>query len=348
MQTLRSVQSLRAVAALMVVLFHALSRQNVPFGIGAAGVDIFFVISGFIMWTISDRESAPGVFLRRRLIRIAPLYWLVTLFMAACAIVLPGKVFSTLTVDAASVVHSVLFLPHRDPQGQIFPVLTPGWTLNYEMAFYVLFAACLWLRRSWRLPAMAAVMIALVVAGLAFKPSHPLGVTYTDPLILEFLAGAILAEARRRGAIAPTPVAAGLLILGSATLVAQHLSAVQVWPLARPLIWGVPALAIVAGAVMLEARGRAVEAPLLKTLGDASYSIYLLHGLVVSLLFKLAGGLGAAAFCAAAVFASCAVGYASYRLFEKPFSGWLRRVTERPDRARAKTAPIPAVDRNTA
>jgi exopolysaccharide production protein ExoZ len=344
MRTLQSVQCLRAVAALMVVLFHALSRRDVPFGIGAAGVDIFFVISGFIMWTISERETAPGRFLLRRLVRIAPLYWLVTLFMAACAVLAPGKIFPALTVDLNGVLHALAFIPHRDQRGEIFPVLTAGWTLNYEMAFYVLFAACLLLRRAWRLPAMAAVMLALVAAGLAFRPTQPAAVTYTDPLILEFLAGAVLAEVCRRGLAAPPPVAAGLLLLGSAALVAEHLLAVEVSPLARPLVWGVPALAIVAGAVMLEARGRVVEIPLLKVVGDASYSVYLLHGLVVSLLFKLMGGADAVLFCAVAVAVSCLVGYASYRLFERPSGAALRRLTERSKPPRAEARPIPAVD----
>jgi len=335
MRTLRSVQALRGVAALMVVLHHALSRQDVPFGIGAAGVDIFFVISGFIMWTISDRESAPGRFLLRRAIRIAPLYWLVTLFMAACAVLLPGKVFPSLTVDLASVVRSLLFIPYRDPHGGIFPVLVPGWTLNYEMAFYVLFAGCLLLRRSWRLPVMALAMIGLVASRAVVVRRNPVLVTYTDPLILEFLAGASLAEVWRRGVIAPTPVSATMLALGAGALVVEYLLRAEVSPLARPLLWGLPALATVAGAVMLEARGRLAEIPVLKILGDASYSIYLLHGLVVSLLFKLVGGLSPIAFCLAVVVASCAAGYASYRCFEKPFSAWLRRTIEgiRPDRA---------------
>jgi exopolysaccharide production protein ExoZ len=127
---LKSIQILRAAAALGVLLDHAGRWLDVApiVDIGAAGVDLFFVISGFIMVYTSERlfgqTGAPQRFLARRIIRIVPLYWTLTAF---AALVLFGFGPNTLG--------SYLFIPtHRGP------ILTVGWTLNYEMMFYSLFA----------------------------------------------------------------------------------------------------------------------------------------------------------------------------------------------------------------
>ena len=178
-----SIQVLRAVAALSVLLYHA-----GLFNIGYGGVDVFFVISGFIMGTIGVRE-APNEFFGKRLIRIVPLYWAVTIAMCLLSL-LPGA-FQQFTFDLPRLVKSLLFIPHVDvPTGRVWPLLVPGWTLNYEMFFYAVFAIGLALGR----PVMLSVtlMIALVATGLLVAPTNSIWATYTNPMLLEFVSGVAL------------------------------------------------------------------------------------------------------------------------------------------------------------
>jgi len=116
---LPSLQVLRGVAAVMVVLFHVFGFQ-----IGSVGVDIFFVISGFLMFhanrEVFGHARTAILFLKRRILRVVPLYWLCTAF-ALC----PGVKFKILAA-------SVLFIPIRSQDGGIHTVLQPGWTLDFE------------------------------------------------------------------------------------------------------------------------------------------------------------------------------------------------------------------------
>ena len=162
-----SLQYLRAFAAMLVVAFHACDKlakmdnanPAVAFPVGLTGVDIFFVVSGFIIFvTARQSDATPLGFMRKRLIRVAPLYWVLTLFLAGVAIMKP-EVLATTVFDLRHFVASMLFIPWQHPQiGAMLPLLIPGWTLNYEMAFYVMFAASLALPRSIRLWALLALL----------------------------------------------------------------------------------------------------------------------------------------------------------------------------------------------
>ncbi|HEY4032073.1 MAG TPA: acyltransferase [Caulobacteraceae bacterium] len=316
-----SIQYLRGFAAVGVLLFHASQRAGAAFGAGAAGVDVFFIISGFIMWTISARRAAgPGDFLVRRAGRIAPLYWTVTLLIVGLDLLRPS-LFPNMRLNAPHVVQSLLFLPHHDPTGAIAPVIVPGWTLNYEAFFYLAFALTLLLpagRRAW---ALTIGLGGLCLIGLFLPRGRWAAVdTYCDPLVLEFVAGAWLAKAAAAGRLgregaALAAIGAGLVILA---VVAVTGADVRGW--ARLAEWGLPALLIVWGALSLEGAGCVSKIAPLKLLGDASYSIYLAHGLAISLAFKLLGGRGlpAAAEVAVAVPFGLAAGLGCYWLLERP------------------------------
>jgi exopolysaccharide production protein ExoZ len=327
-----SIQYLRGLAALGVVLFHASQRAGGAFGAGAAGVDVFFVISGFIMWTVSARRATgPGDFLLRRAGRIAPLYWTVTLLVVALDLLRPS-LFPNMRLTAGHVAQSLLFLPHRDPAGVVAPVIVPGWTLNYEAFFYVVFALTLLLRPGRRALILTAALGGLCLIGLFLPHGRwPAVDTYADPLVLEFAAGVWLAKAAAAGRLGREPaalgaIAAGLLIL---TVVALTDADARGW--ARLAYWGLPAVLIVWGALSLEGSGRMPALAPLKGLGDASYSLYLAHGLALSLAFKLIGGLGLPFLVEIALAAPFAVlaGLACYRLVERPllalFHGRARR-----------------------
>src|SRR5450432_1983294 len=122
MKTLLSIQYLRGAAALAVVIFHALQWRSGGFEVGRAGVDVFFVISGVIMWWVTaDGPVGPWAFLWRRLTRVAPLYWLMTLAVAAGALVSPAFLPEVL-LGSRHLALSLAFIPHFDPYGRPFPL----------------------------------------------------------------------------------------------------------------------------------------------------------------------------------------------------------------------------------
>ncbi len=315
MQTIHGIQYLRALAALAVVLFHAAERTGHHFAIGAAGVDVFFVISGFIMWVISDRRPvAPLAFLGERLRRIAPVYWLATMVMIGGGI---GGLFPNLVLSLDHVVASLLFVPARSPSsGEIWPVLVQGWTLNFEMFFYVVFAASLMLPRHRRLPVMAAIFVSLVLLGLAIDTDNALFLTYTRPVILEFVAGMIVAEFWLRGRVAG-PRSGIALVLGA--LAGFAALAVLRLPFDERIL-GPLAVMLVVGTLALEAAGWVRKWALPTLLGDASYSIYLWHTFAISVVVKVAGmiGFGSVPTLLVALVAGTLAGLAAYFLVERP------------------------------
>src|SRR5882672_247790 len=163
---LDSVQALRALAALCVVVYH------VDFvGRGAFGVDIFFVISGFIICHVTAKDHDG--FLRKRLIRIVPLYWAGTLCLYCLGLVAPRLLQSEPTLSG--LVNSLLFIPYAKEGGRVYPILFLGWTLNYEMFFYALFACALALNRRLAPITVCAALVVLVAAGQPVAPSSVIG-----------------------------------------------------------------------------------------------------------------------------------------------------------------------------
>jgi exopolysaccharide production protein ExoZ len=322
MKTLYGIQYLRAFAALAVVVFHAAERTGGHFAIGAAGVDVFFVISGFIMWVISDRRPVtPQRFLLDRIKRIAPSYWLVTGIMVAGAL---AGLFPNLQLSAGHLIGSLFFIPVRSPSsGEIWPVLVQGWTLNFEMFFYVLFAGALFLPRQWRLVFLTTVFGLFFAAGLLTHPSSAALATYTRPIILEFLGGVFIAELWIRRKVAGTSL--GLACIGAALcgFAAIYLMGAEF----DESICGPLAMALVFGMVSLETGGSIGRVPVLTYLGDASYSIYLWHTLAISVAVKAAEilGIGGGLTLLGAIAGGTIVGVGAYELVEKPlrrlFSG---------------------------
>jgi len=352
--TLVSIQYLRAVAALMVVAFHLLPQLlrmgydgYRPYWL-AGGVDVFFVISGFIMWlTTAGRPVSTGGFYLKRIVRIVPLYWLLTSVAVAVLMAAPQLLQSTV-YDPWHVVASYLFVPAMRPGAQeITPVLHPGWTLNYEMFFYLLFGLALRLPERARLPAMAAALGALAGLGWLLAPALPPDgnvylAFYTGDILLEFLAGMWLATLYLSGRSAPRGLGWALLAAGFALMVALP----ELLPgRSRLLVMGLPAIVIVLGALVLECRGGVPRLRLPLLLGDASYSLYLSHPMVLSAAGQAWRRLGAAGlpgglvlFCLAGLAIAVVAGLATYRLVEQPATSWLRRRLGRA-RPRPTTAP---------
>ena len=315
---LLSIQYLRAAAALGVLFYHAADRAELSFGMGAAGVDVFFVISGFVMFVIStQRELTPAKFMLRRATRIIPLYWIVTLAIAVIATSMPGS-FPNADVSANHVLKSLFFYPHVDRSGLMAPLLIPGWTLNYEMFFYVVFALTLFLPLRLRLATLVAILGTCVALGFVIRPTVPIWSVYTNPLLLEFLAGTLLGKAWTSLRFSNRPIGLLAMAFAFAVLVIIDYAAIDVEQV-RIVAWGIPAVLIVAGAICLERTLRYVS--VLKFVGDASYSVYLVHGLAVSAAARLLAAVDVhskpALFVAAVLF-GLGAGSICYMVLERP------------------------------
>jgi exopolysaccharide production protein ExoZ len=337
-----SIQALRAVAALLVVLYHAFelwglrvdpAAPGVKWTNGASGVDIFFAISGFVMVISSRRLVArPGgwlVFLRHRVIRIVPLYWLLTTLKILGVVLFPTIVLRT-SVDFYSVAASYLFLPVVDTAGHFRPVLSVGWTLTYEFLFYLFFAAALALRVD---------VLRIIVPGLGLIAAIALFRVETWPdwtilfstIVLEFVFGVVLARWTLRGFRLPPALAAVLVLGGFVAILAVPMGPENL----RVLTWGVPAFAVVAGAVSLEPLLAPALPRWILTLGDASYSIYLSHGFVLPILMLLIGRFVAPGLWAETstiilcLVASSIAGWGLYLVVENPMLQLLRKHTGR-------------------
>lgn len=351
---LRGLQALRALAAAMVLAGHAIAEAEhytgIPLAAGALpwtrGVDLFFVASGLLI-AVSTRDlwAAPGgagTFLVRRAIRVVPPYWLFTTLMLAVLVTAPGAAKDT-TLDAGQAVSSYLFLPYARADGRIAPILSLGWTLNYEILFYGIVALALPLRRGPGLAAVVGALAALVAIGLLVRPEGTVARTWTNPIILEFAGGLLLAEAQaawgRR--IAPSLGRGALAVgVGLALLVALD----RVPGLPRVVAAGLPAALVVAGPALWWRGAADARVPgALVALGDASFALYLSHRFVLRLATILllpvlpAGVAGAWTYVAVVAVAALAASLIVHRAIERPMLAALRRRTR--TRAPRETAP---------
>jgi exopolysaccharide production protein ExoZ len=272
------VQYLRAVAVILVVIHHLYTNEIkylfIP-QLGGFGVDIFFVISGFIMWhTTAETNISVIEFWRHRIIRIVPLYWFFLSIMVLVAVVAPQSLKSTV-ITPENAIKSFLFIPHLHVvQKIIAPILIPGWSLNYEMYFYFLFGVALLVpSRPFRATLLGVLLLGLVALGLVVQPEGAVAVTYTNPALLKFLGGIILAILYRSNWLEGTALGLTLLLIGT---LSRSISISDGYGLFESLA-GLSSTTIVAGALALEPALRRSPSVLLHTVGNASYSIYLSH-----------------------------------------------------------------------
>jgi exopolysaccharide production protein ExoZ len=356
-QKLLSVQYLRAIAALMVAYLHLRGQIDAyaplltgPSWIGVNGftfgVDIFFVISGFIM-VASSKNLGPAAFLWRRLIRIVPLYWICTTALVAAALLMPS-LFKETSPNFLDTVRSLFFVPfHNAAQhDQIVPLLVPGWTLNLEMCFYAIFTITLfaWLR-PYQIWVTGIFFLIVLLVGLNLRRHDSLLAFYCQPLIFDFWIGMMIARVLSAtsksmpAALAYTLVALGFFLRMPTLPMAAVNTIIALLK---------PALCVV-GAIYAERRGAMPKLPVLELLGDASYSIYLTHifseGVARTIWRWLPVNTGMAAAIAFALFSMVsviAVALLSYRYIEKPITKWLVNVSAPSWTSHAVTVDTPS------
>jgi exopolysaccharide production protein ExoZ len=349
-------------AAVLVVLCHAsttlLRREKVmvDLGFGAYGVDIFFIVSGFIMmYTTASGRTSPRDFLVRRLIRIFPLYFIMSSLMLFAALwIVPDS--DTISPSLPSYVLSVLFVPHWNPQlHNLQPLIGQGWTLNYEMFFYGIFAIGLCFAIGIR-PLVAVLLISfLCVGGVRYAGDNPLLLTYTNPLMMEFCLGIVLAQgflARPAG----EPNSRRTLIVSASTLMVATAGILIQNPGADPssvdpyrfIRVGLPCAAVTLAAVLLESRGKIPRWKRLQQIGDASYSLYLTHTFVLAgarrvwqRLFEISSLPSHLAFILLATALSVFVSMLVHRFLEKPMTLVLIQAWQRVSPRRGDAAALP-------
>jgi peptidoglycan/LPS O-acetylase OafA/YrhL len=305
----------------------------------ASGVDLFFVISGFIMFytTVGQfaQPNASYLFIRRRAIRIVPLYWLCT----AVVVLLLGffpHLFQNSVFEWDTAIPSFFFLLSKNSAGVVGTVLQTGWTLCFEFYFYVVFAILLRWPRKFFLPTSAAVFVCGISVG-QLRGDIPIWASVaTDPLLIEFFAGTLIALLFIRGLAMPGVIAACLIVLGIAII-----GMTAVWGTnagtdgIRVLWWGLPSAAILIGAISLERL--AIRVPrLLVALGNSSYSLYLTHPFVLPVFGKLglvwhvSEKVPAVIFAMLAFVTSLLAGHAVYCLVEVPLTRYFTTVWRTP------------------
>jgi len=306
-------QILRITAACMVLLEHSgfyvserLDTHFIYWRAGAKGVDIFFVLSGFVMIYSSAKlmndSSGWKIFAERRIVRIVPIYWIATSI----------KVIALLLSTS---------LPAFNVEGHIAPVLAVGWTLNFEMFFYFLFTLALFLRVS--VYKFVGGVLAVLSLGAIFRQDNwPAASFYLNPIILEFFYGMVIARICLSGKHIPKYFALPLLALGFLGLLAS-------WPLsmqALHLLQGISAALIVYSMASMEDSLTRIPRFVLY-LADASYVIYLYHqfiGPVVPIALMKLHLASPWLSIAGSVILSLGAGCLIHQLIEAPITKWFR------------------------
>lgn len=341
---LNNIRALRGVAVLLVMASHLLTIESKYAGdeilpnwfiSGLSGVDLFFVISGFIMVYVTRNLDTDlrtvWQFLLARVTRIYPLYWVISLAVLLVWLQAPHLVFSSIS-GQPDILKSFLLLPDNQP-----PLLAVGWTLIHEMYFYLIFAVGLFLPRKYLLGFLLIVSLAGLIGFLKNQSElSALARLLFSPLIFEFLGGAVAAFAVLRWQVTnwKLPVIAGGSLFVLALVISSFGNTEIFWSHAnRALFFAPSASLLVYGMVVMEQNGKTLSG-FLNWVGDQSYSLYLTHILTLSVVGRVWGWFAVPSpwdnivMLPVLVLSSLIVGQLTYIMIERPLlngSYWLRR-----------------------
>lgn len=309
-QKLYALQGLRAFAAAMVIFVHALATfgnkvdaTSLPTqfgGLGEMGVKLFFCISGFIIFTAS-KNFIPGIqsaaiFLKRRVIRVVPIYWLVTLVYAT-KLSLQGVPPSFYELGL-----SLLFIPYMNQWDLMRPVLGVGWSLNFEMFFYFLVGLSIFLKKEFRVLFLFLVLAALIFSRWLGFINHGTGflsdVLYllSDYYLIYFIGGLLIGVLRdflkSNGVSYSLQFTPALLISGGFLGIYLFLHILGLIPshMTEISMATVCMVCVLVSVFEFKPISHLTDGCIKRGLGlagDASYSTYLTHGFVMGPLARI-------------------------------------------------------------
>lgn len=270
-----SIQVLRFFAAFSVMMVH------LPvFEFGIWGVDIFFVISGFIMMYVT--ENNEKFFLLKRIFRIVPLYWILTLGVFALAIFVPDVLNNT-TANIVHLIKSLFFIPFDKNGTGHFPILFLGWTLNFEVIFYFLFSLSLVFFKENRMIACSIFIIIFLVFNKIFSEKNFIFETYANDIFIEFIFGMMLFTIWKKYKNKISTNLSNHFICLAILLVSIFI--LNYYNFSRSVSYGLPSLIL--AVYFLFFLNHLKFPKILVSLGDASYCIYLLHPYVIQFFYKI-------------------------------------------------------------
>ena len=279
----QSLQVLRAIASLLVVFVHSINYlivRGVSFPdelikykfIGDVGVDIFFVLSGYVMMLAIERYCDPKIFLIRRLIRIWPLYIFYSLLLFLSYLLVNPE-----ALDFFNVIKSIFFIPSHIDNYHFLPFLGPGWTLGYEFIFYIVIFLSLFFKSKWMIPVF---ILFIVLLGTIFNTGY--SQYYLNSILIEFLYGVLIFKMLSKYDVNIWMIIA----VGGAAVYSFAIIEFQLDP-ARFYKYGFLAVFI-----FLLVKYITLNNKLLLLIGDASYTLYLMHmALGFQVYWKIFGGM---------------------------------------------------------
>ena len=334
-------------AVLLVVFFHLVTIEQkyggtntiLPglFEFGMFGVDLFFVISGFVMVTVTrgkfQIQKQALRFIYHRVARIYPTYWFYTILVLFVFLIQPSWVNSS-QGSQVDILASFLLLP-----SETLPLVMVGWTLIHEMYFYLIYFLILLLVSERNMPAAIILWgVAIVLSNIFLASASPIIKMVTHPLTIEFIAGCFLAiiyfktkseiEVRILLLVACLALIASLYGHHYYQNITGEIEPKNWW---RFLIYGIPAILIIYCFTNIEKSGYVIHSSLIK-IGDASYSIYLSHILTLSAAGRVWGMFSTNAvydniiMIPVLLLLAIMVGVFSYILVEKPLLRLSRRI----------------------
>ena len=294
---IQSITLLRGVAALLVVIYHACEYTRTHgfpelsnmFRFGAFGVDIFFIISGYVMMLSIEKSKGRHAahtaidFFIRRIIRIAPIYWIGTITLYLIYVIQPEK-FHQFSATPDQFIRSILFLPIKTSTSTINPILSQGWTLYHELFFYFVLFFLIIVRSKINIKYAAPAAIIIICATLntlMTETKIEWIELISSPMNMEFAFGCMLFNASNKITNRNNIIIPIALFSIAATIILLNPDQSAHKGFERVIYWGIPATLIFAAAIAKNSTHK-YETLFCKYAGDPSYSIYIFHGLAFS------------------------------------------------------------------
>jgi peptidoglycan/LPS O-acetylase OafA/YrhL len=286
---IRNLQALRIYAAIPVILYHTNFRLPGVRPIGVFGVHMFFLLSGYIMASICDTDSTA--FVRRRLIRIIPLYWTLTLLLYSVAWKFPHLMNATRALPS-ELLKSLFFVPFQKSNGLYQPILFVGWTVNYEMFFYMMLSIAVLINKRRAALLGGSIMLAVMAACSLFAATSAVARFYSDTVLLECILGLVSYYCVRAVSSRLTPAmkpALMVLAIGSLLLLPCIEEFGFMVYLPNILRFGPGSFVLICSVCLLALLGADFKAGVIVLLGDASYVMYLTHPYIEEFLDRVVG-----------------------------------------------------------